>query len=57
VARDPVCGMEVEPRAAEHATVYEGKPFFFCAAGCEKAFDADPQKYVDPDYRTSMPGL
>ena len=38
MARDPVCGMEVEPRAAEHATVYEGKPFFFCAAGCEKVF-------------------
>ena len=57
MANDPVCGMEVEPRAAEHATIYEGKTFFFCAVGCEKAFEADPQKYVDPDYQTSMPGL
>lgn len=57
MAKDPVCGMEVEPRTAEHAKVHEGKTFFFCAAGCEKAFDADPEKYVDPEYRASMPGL
>lgn len=54
--KDPVCGMDVEPKDARHMTVHEGKPIYFCAPGCKKAFEADPQKFLDPDYRASMPG-
>jgi P-type Cu+ transporter len=57
MAKDPVCGMEVDPQTARHVTVHEGKAFYFCAPGCRKAFEADPQRYVDPEYRASMPGL
>ena len=40
-AVDPVCGMSVEPgksRRSEH----EGKSYFFCGAGCQTKFEADP---------------
>jgi P-type Cu+ transporter len=57
MAKDPVCGMEVDPQTAKQVTVHEGKAFYFCAPGCRKAFEADPQRYVDPEYRASMPGL
>ncbi|TET13505.1 MAG: YHS domain-containing protein, partial [Dehalococcoidia bacterium] len=25
---------------------YKGKTYYFCAPGCKKAFDADPEKYL-----------
>ena len=25
---------------------YEGKRYYFCCAGCRKAFEADPEKYI-----------
>ena len=57
VEKDPVCGVEVAPPTATHATVHEGRAFYFCSAECEQTFAADPQRYVDPDERASMPGL
>lgn len=55
--KDPVCGMDVAKHDAKHVTVHEGKAFFFCAPGCKKAFEADSQKYLDPGYEASMPGM
>jgi Cu+-exporting ATPase len=46
MAKDPVCGMEVDPLRAADTSVYQGKVFYFCAAGCKQAFDQDPQRYV-----------
>jgi Cu+-exporting ATPase len=46
MAKDPVCDMEVEETKAAATSVYEGKTYYFCAVGCKKAFDQDPQKYL-----------
>jgi len=46
MAKDPVCGMEVDEKAAAATSEYKGKRYYFCAAGCKKAFDSDPGKYV-----------
>ncbi len=46
MARDPVCGMEVEEAKAAATSVYEGQTYYFCSPGCKAAFDKDPQKYV-----------
>ena len=27
--------------------LYKGKKVYFCCAGCEKTFNADPEKYVE----------
>ena len=46
MAIDPVCKMEVEETKAAPASQYEGKEYYFCAVGCKKAFDEDPEKYL-----------
>ncbi len=46
VAIDPVCKMKVEEDKAAATSEYKGKKYYFCAAGCKKAFDQDPEKYL-----------
>ncbi|MEP6896659.1 MAG: YHS domain-containing protein [Chloroflexota bacterium] len=43
---DPVCGMEVDPSEAAGTSEYKGKTYYFCAPGCKKDFDKDPEKYL-----------
>jgi YHS domain-containing protein len=46
MAIDPVCKMEVEEGKAPASSEYKGKKYYFCAVGCKKAFDQNPEKYV-----------
>ncbi len=48
VAKDPVCGMSVDPAAARHQVERDGKTYFFCSAGCRTKFAADPARYLGP---------
>ena len=48
MAKDPVCGMEVEESKAAGTSEYKGKKYHFCSTGCKAAFDKDPEKYVKP---------
>ena len=43
--KDPVCGMMIDPGTAAAKRTYVGKDFYFCAQGCARTFDAEPQKY------------
>lgn len=43
---DPVCKMDVEPAKAAATIEYAGQVYYFCSAGCHKAFSAAPQTYV-----------
>lgn len=54
MAKDPVCGMDVDTQGARHTTEYQGKTYYFCAPGCKKAFETDPAKFLDPSYKPSM---
>ena len=45
---DPVCGMTVDPCKTELIADFKGTRFYFCAAGCLKAFEKEPEKYQDP---------
>ena len=45
---DPVCGMGVEPGKTQLVAVYCGRSYFFCAEACRKAFEADPDRYLEP---------
>ena len=49
MARDPVCGMDVDPAMAAATSEYEGKTYYFCAKGCKKEFDFSPGKYAGKD--------
>ena len=42
--KDPVCGMTVTAQSL-HVLQHEGKPVYFCSAGCKAKFAADPAKY------------
>ena len=46
MVKDPVCGMDVDPKTATSKSEYQGQTYFFCSKGCKKAFDKEPEKYV-----------
>lgn len=46
MAKDPVCGMNVDEKKAAGTAVYEGKTYYFCSPGCKATFDKDPGKYA-----------
>ncbi|MCH6590767.1 MAG: heavy metal translocating P-type ATPase [Proteobacteria bacterium] len=46
-AKDPVCGMTVDPATAKHRWDHQGKTYYFCCNGCLEKFKADPDGYLD----------
>jgi YHS domain-containing protein len=44
--KDPVCGMDVDPKSAAGKSTYQGKTYYFCSPGCKRDFDKEPEKYV-----------
>lgn len=53
-AKDPVCGMDVDPSSATQKFEHQGTTYYFCSPGCRKSFEAEPQKYLAPGYKASM---
>ena len=45
MAKDPVCGMDVDPKTAAGESEYQGRKYYFCSTGCKKAFDKEPRQY------------
>ena len=52
--KDPVCGMDVDPHTAKHRAEFEGKTYYFCAAGCRQKFLSHPKQYI---HRTSTEAI
>ncbi len=46
MAKDPVCGMEVDPKKAAGKSEYRGQTYYFCAPGCKNEFDEYREKYA-----------
>ena len=44
--RDPVCGMNVDPQKAAAKIEHAGHTYYFCAPGCARRFQAEPEKYL-----------
>ena len=56
-AKDPVCGMDVNPEIASAQGLksdYDGETYFFCGKGCKLDFDEDPAKFFGPEYQPHM---
>ncbi len=56
LARDPICGMDVDIHKAAAKSEYQGQTYYFCAPGCKAEFDKNPVKYLDgkqPDSATN----
>lgn len=48
-ARDPVCGMTVNPQSAAGTSSYKGQTYHFCSKSCVAKFEANPEKYLNPE--------
>lgn len=46
MAKDPVCGMEVDEKNPPAISEYKGKKYYFCNKACKIEFDKNPEKYV-----------
>ncbi len=46
MAVDPVCKMDVDEATAKFTSEYKGKTYYFCAPGCKKLFERDPEAYL-----------
>ena len=46
VAKDPVCGMDVDPHATKHTAHHGGRVYYFCSASCRDKFMASPVQYL-----------
>jgi Cu+-exporting ATPase len=47
--KDLVCGMTIDSETAQHKSEYQGQTYYFCAPGCKRAFDKEPEKYLQQD--------
>ena len=45
-AKDPVCGMDVNPATARFKTLHKERQYFFCCAVCLAKFEANPEKIL-----------
>jgi len=46
MAKDPVCGMDVDEKTAPAKSEDKGKTYYFCAPGGKREFDKAPEKFV-----------
>ena len=57
MAKDPVCGMEVNPEVATAqglASEYERTTYYFCGKGCKLDFEEEPARFFEPGYQPHM---
>ena len=55
LAKDPVCGMDVDPHTAKHRADNAGRTYYFCSARCRERFVADPAKFLAEDTAKPAP--
>ena len=51
MAKDPVCGMEVNPEIATAqglSSEHNGETYYFCGKGCKLDFDENPRRSSPP---------
>ncbi len=56
LAKDPVCGMDVDPATAAGSLDHDGRTHHFCSLHCLEKFRADPARYADDAHRTAAGG-
>ncbi|MCW5980555.1 MAG: heavy metal translocating P-type ATPase [Bryobacteraceae bacterium] len=55
--KDPVCGMDVDPKHPAGTHVHNGVTYYFCSRHCVQKFQADPEGYLGEKPKIEeMPG-
>jgi Cu+-exporting ATPase len=49
--------MAVDPHTTPNRYQHAGRPYYFCSAGCQAKFQADPAKYLAPSAMTASPAV
>lgn len=47
LVHDPVCQMRVSPKTAGFSCDHDHQTYYFCASGCMKTFQKNPQKFIN----------
>jgi Cu+-exporting ATPase len=47
IAKDLVCGMDVETASAAQHSEHKGHTYYFCGSKCKEKFDLNPAQYLD----------
>jgi len=55
LAKDPVCGMSVDPAKAKARAEHAGQTYYFCCSGCAQKFQSNPEEYLKP--KSAKPSL
>jgi Cu+-exporting ATPase len=48
VAKDVVCGMEIDGKQAAARREYKDRTYYFCSLHCLQRFEAEPAHYANP---------
>ena len=56
IAKDPVCGMDIETATAAGQTEHSGQTYYFCGSKCKDKFDRDPAQYLGESAGTPKSG-
>ncbi len=46
MAKDPVCGMDVDEEKATAKVEHQGTTYYFCSEGCSEKFKQNPDEYL-----------
>ena len=46
MAKDPICGMDVDEKKPAGTSSYKGKTYYFCAKACKEKFDKSPERFI-----------
>src|SRR5439155_12298685 len=55
LARDPVCGMQVDPARAAARVDHEGTTYYFCNPRCAERFRSDPRQFIEQRAAATAP--
>lgn len=47
MAKDLVCGMQVDENLTDKIADYQGQKYYFCSPSCKEKFDAKPESYAN----------
>ncbi len=47
MAKDFVCGMDIDEKKAGASYSFGGKTYYFCADGCKDEFARSPEKFLE----------
>jgi Cu+-exporting ATPase len=52
--KDPICGMEIDPKTAFATREHMGQTFYFCSKNCVEQFDAAPHSFMTSSATTGF---